>query len=144
MPDRRPAHPGDDPRRAPVRRGERGVTTTEAAVVMPALIVAIMLVFQVALLWHADQAVELAAEEAVETAQLADATANDGNAGADAVLSQVGHLHAVTVTVDRDDATGLVTVAVTGRAPRVVPFGTWAVHAVAQGNIERFVAAPDR
>lgn len=125
-------------------RGDRGVTTSEAAVAMPALIVAIMLVFQVALLWHADQALELAAEEAVDTAQVAHATAHDGHDGAHTVLDQVGHLHDLSIRVDRDDTTGLVTVEITGRAPRVVPFGNWTVHAVAQGNIERFVPATDR
>lgn len=125
-------------------RDERGVTSTEVAVLMPAVIIVILFVFQVALFWHAKQAADVAAEEAVEAAQLATATAADGFGGADAILGQAGNLRNATVTVDRDDVTGLVTVIVTGSAPSIIPFGSWGVTATAQGTIERFIPAGER
>jgi Flp pilus assembly protein TadG len=111
---------------------------------MPALLVMIMLVFQVGLFWHAKQAADVAAEEAVDAAQLAAATETDGLAGANAILAHTGNLHDAVVQVDRDEATGRVTVTITGRAVRVVPFGSWQVTAHAQGSIETFISAVQR
>ena len=93
---------------------DRGATTTELAVLMPAVIVVIMMIFQVAMFWHAKQAADVAAEEAVEAAQLATATAADGTAGANTILGQAGNLRNATIAVDRNTATGIVTVTVTG------------------------------
>ena len=59
---------------------------------MPVMLIVVMLVFQVALFWHAKQAADVAAEEAVDAAQLATATEADGYAGADTILGQAGNL----------------------------------------------------
>ena len=126
------------------RRGEAGVTSTEIAIVMPVMLIVVMLVFQVALFWHAKQAADVAAEEAVDSAQVATATEADGYAGADTILSQAGNLRDVEVSVTRDLAGGVVTATVTGRAPSIIPFGSWNVSAQAQGSIERFVPADER
>lgn len=130
----------------PARRlcGDAGVTSTEVAIVMPAMIIVILFVFQIALFWHAKQAADVAAEEAVDAAQVAAATAADGYAGADTILGQAGNLRNASVIVTRDPATGLVTATVTGQAPSIIPFGTWSVQATAQAPIEEFqsVAAP--
>ncbi len=123
---------------------ESGVTSTEVAVIMPALIVVIMMVFQVAMFWHAKQSADVAAEEAVEAAQIATATADDGFAGANTILSQAGNLRNATISVDRNVATGIVTVTVSGHAPSLIPFGSWGVTATAQGPIEQFISATDR
>jgi len=125
-------------------RGEAGIASTEVAIVMPAVLVLIMLIFQVGLFWHAKQAADVAAEEAVESAQLAAASEADGLAGANSILGQAGNLQNVVVTVDRDIGTGLVTVTVSGEAPAIVPFGNWRVEAQAQGSIERFIPAGER
>ena len=125
-------------------RGEAGIASTEVAIVMPAVLMLIMLIFQVGLFWHAKQAADVAAEEAVESAQLAAASEADGLSGANAILGQAGNLRNVVVTVDRNVGTGLVTVTVTGEAPAVVPFGNWRVEAQAQGSIERFIPAGER
>ena len=111
---------------------------------MPAVLMLIMLIFQVGLFWHAKQAADVAAEEAVESAQLAVASEADGLSGANAILGQAGNLRNVVVTVDRNVGTGLVTVTITGEAPAVVPFGNWRVEAQAQGSIERFIPADER
>ena len=125
-------------------RGEAGIASTEVAIVMPAVLVLIMLIFQVGLFWHVKQAADVAAEEAVESAQLAAASEADGLAGANSILGQAGNLQNVVVTVDRDIGTGLVTVTVSGEAPAIVPFGNWRVEAQAQGSIERFIPAGER
>src|SRR5690348_11976708 len=95
------------------RRGELGVTSTELAVLMPVLILLTLLPIQVGLWWHAKQAADLAAQEAIEAAQLATATSADGQVGAAAILDHAGNLEDVRVTVTRTADT--VTVDVTGR-----------------------------
>ena len=120
------------------------MTSTEVAIVMPAILIVILFVFQIAMFWHAKQAADVAAEEAVDAAQVSTATAADGHAGANTILGQAGNLRDVVVTVDRNPATGLVTATVTGRAPSIIPFGSWNVSATAQAPIEEFrsVAGP--
>ena len=119
-------------------RMETGITSTEVAIVMPAMLIVILFVFQVALFWHAKQAADVAAEEAVDAAQVADATEADGVAGANTILSQAGNLRNATVSVTRDPATGLVTATVAGEAPSIIPFGSWSVRAASQAPIEEF------
>lgn len=109
---------------------------------MPVLILLVMLPVQVGLWWHAKQAAEVAAEEAVDAAQIATATAADGEAGAAAVLSQAGNLRNVTVTVNRTADT--VSVDVRGDLGFSVFPGGWSVHAHAEAPIERFVPEPER
>lgn len=135
---------GRPPPRSTRMRGEAGIASTEVAIVMPAVLILIMLIFQVGLFWHAKQAADVAAEEAVESAQLAAASEADGLAGANSILGQAGNLQNVVVTVDRDIGAGLVTVTVSGEAPAIVPFGNWRVEAQAQGSIERFIPAGER
>lgn len=108
---------------------------------MPAMILVIMMVFQVGMFWHAKQAADVAAEEAVEAAQLADAPEADGYGGASTILGQAGNLRNAVVSVDRNDAAGTVTVTITGSAPSIIPFGSWGIAAQAQGSIERFIEA---
>ncbi len=120
------------------------MTSTEIAIVMPVMLIVVMLVFQVALFWHAKQAADTAAEEAVDSAQVATATESDGYTGANTILAQAGNLRDVQVIVTRDVAGGIVTATVTGRAPSIIPFGSWNVSAQAQGSIERFVPADER
>lgn len=117
------------------------MTSTEVAIVMPAMLMVILFVFQIALFWHAKQAADVAAEEAVDAAQVATASIADGFAGANAILGQAGNLRNVSVSVIRDPTTGLVTATVTGRAPSIIPFGTWGVRATAQAPIEEFRSA---
>lgn len=109
---------------------------------MPVLILLVMLPVQVGLWWHAKQAAEVAAEEAVDAAQIATATAADGEAGAAAILSRAGNLRNVTVTVNRTADT--VTVDVRGDLGFSVFPGGWNVHAHAEAPIERFVPEPER
>lgn len=125
-----------------VRRAESGLTSTELAVLMPVVIALILVPFQVGLLWHAKQIADSAAREAVDAAQVEDATEADGVAAAQRFLDAAGNLTEATVTVTRDVDT--VTAEVTGRAPRLVPGLDWRVTARAVGSIERFIPEPDR
>lgn len=137
----RPREPADrllDRRAHRLRHNEAGVTSTEVAIVMPVLLIVILFVFQIALFWHAKQAADTAAEEAVDAAQVATASAADGHAGANTIISQAGNLRNVAVVVDRNTATGLVTVIVTAQATAIIPFGSWNVQATAQAPIEEF------
>ncbi|MCC6438853.1 MAG: pilus assembly protein [Acidimicrobiales bacterium] len=109
---------------------------------MPVLILLVMLPVQVGLWWHAKQAAEVAAEEAVDAAKIATATTADGEAGAAAILSQAGNLRNVTVTVSRTAET--VTVDVQGELGFSVFPGGWSVHAHAEAPVERFIPEPER
>lgn len=123
-------------------KGEGGATSTELAVLMPVLIVLVMLLVQVGLWWHAKQAAEVAAEEAVDAAKFATATTADGEAGAAAILSQAGNLRNVTVTVNR--GAEAVTVDIQGDLGFSVFPGGWSVRAHAEAPIERFIPEPER
>ncbi len=124
------------------RTAEDGLTSTELAVIMPVLIALILVPFQVALWWHADQIADAAAREAVDAAQVAGATEQDGIAAAQWFIGAAGNITEPQVTVTRTVDT--VTVEVTGRAPRLVPGFDWQVTAHATGPIERFIPEPDR
>jgi Flp pilus assembly protein TadG len=121
---------------------ERGLTSTELAVVMPVLIALVLVPFQVALWWHARQIADAAATEAVDAAQVATATEADGLRAAQWFLDAAGNLTDPEVTVTRTADT--VTVEVTGRAPRLLPGFDWEVTATASGPIERFIPEPER
>lgn len=124
------------------RRNERGLTSTELAVLMPVLIALVLVPFQVALWWHAHQIADAAAREAVDAAQVATATDDDGVRAAEWFLDAAGNITDAEVTITR--TTDSVSVDVTGRAPRLLPGFDWQVAAHASGPIERFVPEPDR
>jgi Flp pilus assembly protein TadG len=123
-------------------RGEDGLTATQLAVIMPALLLWIMLIVQYGLWFHAKQVAGAAAAEAVDAGQLATATTADGERAALSFLAQSGNLDQIAVDVQRtDDA---VTVRVSGRAPRLVPFTNWGVTAIAEARVEQFIPQAER
>lgn len=109
---------------------------------MPVLIVLVLAPIQVGLWWHASQVADAAAREAVDAAQVDDATEADGVAAANRFLDAAGNLTHRNVTVVR--GTDTVTVEVTGRAPLLIPGLDWQVRSVAVGAVERFYAPPER
>ena len=134
-------------RRRPTRRrgrrgDERGVSSTELAVLMPVLILLVLMPIQVGLWWHAKQAAEVAAEQAANAAQLANGTAADGQAGAAGILDHAGNLRDVTVNVTRTVDT--VIVDVRGQLGFSLFPGGWSVAAHAEAPIERFVPENQR
>lgn len=118
------------------------MTTTQVAILFPALLVWIMLIVQYGLWFHAKQVANAAAAEATDAAQTPAGTADDGEAAARSFLAQAGNLQAVTVTVDRGPVD--VVVNVRGLAPRLVPFADWSVAARAVSPVERFVPEAQR
>ena len=124
------------------RRRDEGLTSTELAVVMPVLIALVLVPFQVGLWWHAHQVAHAAAREAVDAAQVADATEDDGIRAAEWFLDAAGNVTDPQVSISRTVDT--VTVQVTGRAPRLLPGFGWQVTAEAAGPVERFIPEPQR
>ena len=121
---------------------ESGLATTELVIITPVFFAMVLLPIHVALWWHAKQTVDLAAEEALDTAQVEGTTATEGEAVGYALLDQVGNVDErdVTVNINGD----VVTVVVTGRSRyRIVP-GPWNVRAEAEGRVERFIGEQDR
>lgn len=121
---------------------ERGAVATELAILMPVLILLAILPVQVGLWWHAKQAAQVAAEEALDAAQPATATEADGIAGAEAILGQAGNLTNASIDIDRTAEE--VSVSIRGDLGFSIFPGAWAVTAHAQGPTERFVAEVDR
>ena len=121
---------------------EKGLTSTELAVLMPVLIALVLVPFQVALWWHANQSADAAAREAVDAAQVVTATEEDGMRAAEWFLDAAGNIVDSEVTLTRTADT--VSVEVKGRAPRLVPGFDWQVAAHATGPIERFIPEPER
>lgn len=123
-------------------RREEGLTSTELAVVMPVLIALVLVPFQVGLWWHAHQVAHAAAREAVDAAQVAEATEDNGIRAAEWFLDAAGNITEPQVSISRSVDT--VTVQVTGRAPRLLPGFDWQVTAEAAGPVERFIPEPER
>lgn len=122
--------------------GDTGMTTSQVAILFPAVLLWLMLIVQYGLWWHAKQVANAAAAEAVDVVQIPTASTASGETAARDFLAQSGNLTDIAVTVERTPA--LVTVEVTGRAPRLVPGFSWSVTARSQGPVERFIPENER
>jgi len=123
-------------------RDDRGMTTSQVALLFPAVLMWLMLIVQYGLWWHAKQVANAAAAEAVTAAHVPDGTATDGEDAARGFLDQSGNLSDVAILVTRTPE--LVTVEVTGNAPVLVPGFDWGVTSRAQAPTERFIPEPQR
>jgi Flp pilus assembly protein TadG len=128
-----------DSRRA---RSDRGMTTSQVAIVFPALLFFIMLIVQYGLWFHAKQVADNAAAEALDAAQTPTGTADDGHRAALSFLSSSGNLDDIVIEVERD--LEQVQVQITGAAPQLVPGFSWNVTSAARAPVERFIPEPDR
>ncbi len=128
--------------RASPRRSDCGMTTSQVAIVFPALLFFIMLIVQYGLWYHAKQVVDTAAAEAIDAAQTPLGTADDGERAAVEFLSSSGNLADVRIAVTRETET--VTVMITGDAPQLVPGFAWQVRSTASAPVERFIPEADR
>ena len=128
--------------RPPTRDDDRGSATLQLVAVFPAFLLIVLLVVQAALIWHARNIAEAAAQEGLRSARLFDGSAAAGRAGARSFLAQTaGDLLTVpSVAADRDSQRARVEVrgAVLSLLPGVRP----QVQAVAAGPVERFVPGP--
>lgn len=123
-------------------QGEDGLTATQLAVVMPALLFWIMLIVQYGLWFHAKQVVGAAAAEAIDVAQVPGHTPAQAEKAARSFLAQSGNVQQVVVAVEPGADT--VTVQVAGLAPRLVPGITWRVASVARAPLEEFIPENER
>ena len=119
-----------------------GVTATELAVVMPAVLLLIMLVVQYGLWAHARQVATAAAQAGVDAARVPTGTEADASAAAHAAAAGSAALSEVVVSVHTGGDS--VTVRVDGVAPRLVPGIAWHVAAATEAPLERFVPANQR
>ena len=122
--------------------GDRGMTTSQVAIVFPALLLFIMLIVQYGLWFHAKQVADTAAAEALDAAQTPTGSADDGHRAAQSFLAGSGNLDEVTIDVERD--LEQVQVVITGAAPQLVPGFAWNVTATARAPVERFIPEPER
>lgn len=123
-------------------RGEEGLTSTQIAVMMPALLFWVMLTVQYGLWFHAKQVAGAAAAEAVDVAQVPGALATRAEAAARSFLAQAGNLRNAEIEIIQDAEH--VSVRVRGQAPQLVPGMSWSVVSVAQAPMERFIPQPER
>jgi Flp pilus assembly protein TadG len=126
-------------RHEPRARDERGSTIAETVIVAPAVFLLIMTVVQVALVAHARNVAEAAAQDGVATARRFDGSASDGSATATAALGALGPrmLTDRRVSVDRSPTTAAVTI--TGRVISLTPGLDLTITATASGPVERYV-----
>lgn len=118
------------------------MTTTQVAILFPAVLLWLMLIVQYGLWWHAKQVANAAAAAAVDAAQVPQATEADGDRAARQFLEQSGNLSDVMIVVERDAVT--VVAEVNGRAPRLVVGFDWSVTARSQAPVERYIPQDER
>lgn len=117
---------------------ERGIATTEAVLVTPALLFLVMLMIQFGLWFHAQHVAQAAAEEGARAARALHGSADVGRLQAEAFLDQAGAtvIDSRSVTATRtDDA---VAVEVEGQSTNVIPGFVLPVSATAISPVERF------
>lgn len=118
------------------------MTTSEVAILFPAVLFFLMLIVQYGLWWHAKQVADGAAAEAAAATRIPTGTEGAGTEAAEALLAQAGNLTDITVSVDRGP--DVVTVTVTGRAPQLVPGYSWSVTARSVVPVEQFLDPAER
>lgn len=119
---------------------ERGDTMVQTVIVAPVLFLLIMGVLQFALVAHAQNVAEAAAQEGVAAARRFDAKASDGVVEANSALDTLGArmLSERQVSVDRSQTRATVTV--TGRVLSLIPGVKPSINETASGPVERYVA----
>lgn len=120
---------------------EDGLATTQLVLVFPAVMLLVLLVVQYALVWHAKQLVDAAADQGAHAAAAAD-DGRDPTVAARQFVAGGADLSDVDVAVSRN--AGRVVVRVAATAPRVVPMGSWRVAGEAAAPVERFVPEDQR
>jgi Flp pilus assembly protein TadG len=119
-----------------LRRGDRGASPVELAIVSLGLLVLTFSVIQVGLVFYARSLAHVAATQAVNVARGYGATDEAGRQKAVAFLNRAGDgLRNPTITIRRTGTE--VTVTVTGSAISVLPGLRFTVQQSAHGSVER-------
>lgn len=122
---------------------ERGSATVEAAIVVPALMVVILVAVQLALWALAQQAVQDVASNAVTAAAGVGATAATGTASGQQDLRVVAGALVDDASVDvGPDGPDEVQALVAGWAPSILPWWRPPVRAVRVATVQRFRPGP--
>lgn len=123
-----------------IGRCERGEAMTQTVIVAPVLFLLIMTIIEFALVAHAQNVAEAAAQEGVAAARQFDADQSAGVTNATDALSSLGPdmLTERNVRVTRSPTT--VTVTVSGEALSLVPGLHPHISETSSGPIERYVA----
>ena len=124
------------------RSGEDGYSVVEAAIIFPLLLMLVMVIFQVALWWHARHVAQAAAQEGARVARIYQGSAADGQAKAEEYLSALAPrlLPQRAVSVSRSATT--VTVQVRGTVVKIVPGLRLDVEETSTSPVERYVTPP--
>lgn len=118
------------------RARERGASSVEAVLVLPAALLAFLGLAHGAIVLHAGDVAQAAAQAAYESARLADGTEADGErAGMELTRAAAGPLRDASITVTRDARE--VRVTVTGRVSSLLPWPDELTRQV-HGPIERW------
>ena len=130
------------PRTRPPSCGDRGSSAVELVLLTPVLMVAVFLIVQFALWYHARGIALAAAQEGARAARAERGSAAAGQARAHAYLAALGGdlVTDAAVTVTRGPDT--VVARVTGRVVNIVPGLTMTIAESSVGPVERFRPAP--
>lgn len=121
---------------------EDGASSLEFSVLFGVLLMAILGLFHFSFAFAANEAVDDAAQEALEAASKANGTVADGRAAAAFILDVEPSVQSWTVTVQR--GTEQTTVVVSGKANRILPGLPTSIGRTVKGPTERFIAEAER
>lgn len=124
-------------------KNEWGAAVVQLTILVPALMLMLMLVVQFALMLHARNIAEQAAQEGAAQARKFDGSAAVGHERAMKLLATTtGTLRDATVDVAR--TTDSASATVSGRVVSVVPFLHLTVSESAEGPVEKYVPLRER
>ncbi|GAA1754029.1 TadE family protein [Aeromicrobium alkaliterrae] len=120
------------------QRDERG-SIAASVVISATMFLFVMAIIQVALVLHARNVAEGAAQEGVTTAAAFDGTEGSGHASATQALNTLGPATLTNRTVDVERTPTTVTVTVTGTALSFIPGISPKIVETSTGPVERYV-----
>jgi Flp pilus assembly protein TadG len=121
---------------------QRGATTVELVLVLPAFMLLVLLALQFGMVLYSAQVVEAAAQEAVEAGRGEVDIVRAGETRARQTLDAAAVVRQPRIEISRSGTQ--VAAHVRGLAPKVVPFVALPVQARASAVVERFVPEDER
>ncbi|MEM7093974.1 MAG: TadE family protein [Actinomycetota bacterium] len=118
-----------------MNRSERGLVTTELAILFPLVIAVVLVALQLTLWAHARAVAQGAAEHGAEVAAAFDGSSEDGQRAAEDYLALAGQVDEASVRAERGPDSATVTVV--GTYPSL--FGRLTISATTSVPIERLV-----
>jgi Flp pilus assembly protein TadG len=137
LPVRPPGQPEPGAQRP--ARSQAGSATVEAVLAFPALMLAVMMIVQFVLYFHAQSVAEAAAQDAAAIARQADGTEPAAREAGNRSLDRLGPRLLTQRDVDVDRGVTSVRVTVSAHVASLVPGLDLHVKETATGPVERFV-----